>query len=92
MPDADLLRKIINMVGVPLAATSANFHGRPAPVKLQDVDGAFRSLVDHVIDTDLNSVGLPSTVIKIEGGVLRILREGAITKDEICSVVGDKFG
>ncbi len=92
MPDADLLRKIINMVGVPLAATSANFHGRPAPVKLQDVDKAFSSLVDHVIDTDLNSVGLPSTVIKIEGGVLRILREGAITKDEICSVVGDKFG
>jgi L-threonylcarbamoyladenylate synthase len=92
MPDADFLRKIINMVGMPLAATSANFHGRPAPAKLQDVNGAFRSLVDHVIEADLNSVGLPSTVIRIEGGVLRILREGAVTKDEISSLVGDKFG
>jgi L-threonylcarbamoyladenylate synthase len=91
MPDADFLRKIIKMVGVPLAATSANLHGQAAPAKLQDVNGAIRSLVDHVIDADLNSVGLPSTVIRIEGGALRILRNGAVTKDEIYTVVGDRF-
>jgi L-threonylcarbamoyladenylate synthase len=92
MPDSDLLRKIINMVGIPLAATSANFHGQTPPARLKDVDDGFITMVDHVIDFDLNSVGLPSTVVRVEGGVLRIFREGAITKDDIGSVVGDKFG
>jgi len=91
MPDADLLRKIIDMVGVPLATTSANFHGDVAPAKLEDVNKAFKSLVDHIIEYDLTPVGLPSTVIRIEGGVLKILRQGAVTKEEIYSVVGDRF-
>ncbi len=91
MPDVDFLRKIIDMVGVPLVTSSANFHGQEAPARLKDIDGALRAMVDHEIDFDLNPVGLPSTVVRIEGGVLKILREGAITKDDISSVVGDRF-
>ncbi len=91
MPDVDFLRKIIDMVGVPLATSSANFHGQVSAARLKDVDEGLRTMVDHVIELDLNPVGLPSTVVRIEGGVLKILREGAVTKDDISSVVGDRF-
>jgi L-threonylcarbamoyladenylate synthase len=91
MPDADFLRKIIDLVGAPIAATSANPHGRPAPERLEDISNSLRKQVDHVIDYEVKPIGLPSTVVKIEGGILRIMREGAITRDEISSVVGDKF-
>jgi L-threonylcarbamoyladenylate synthase len=91
MPDADFLRKIIDLAGYPLATTSANAHGRPAPSRLEEVSGSLRKLVDHVIDYELAPIGLPSTVVRIEGGNFRILRDGAITLDELSSVVGEKF-
>lgn len=90
MPDADVLRKIIDVVGVPLAATSANLHGHPAPARLGDVDAQLRKMADHVINIRLDVVGRPSTVVKIEGGILRVLREGAITRDEINEVLGER--
>jgi L-threonylcarbamoyladenylate synthase len=88
MPDSELLRKMIEVVGVPLAATSANFHGRPAPATLDAIDEPFRKMVDHIIDLDVKPIGQASTVVKVEGGSLRVYREGAVTKDEICQAVG----
>jgi L-threonylcarbamoyladenylate synthase len=88
MPDADYLRKIIDMIGVPIAATSANLHGQPAPGSLRDVDLQISKEADHMIDVKITSSGIPSTVVKIEGGLLRIIREGAVTSDEINAVVG----
>jgi L-threonylcarbamoyladenylate synthase len=91
MPDADFLRRIIDMVGAPIAATSANPHGHHAPARLEEVSGLLRKQVDHTIEYEVKPIGLPSTVVKIEGGILRIMREGAITRDEISGIVGDKF-
>lgn len=88
MPDVESLRRIIEMVGVPIAATSANLHGEPAPVILDDVQEAIRKHVDCVIDLEVVPNGLPSTVVKIEGGVLRVQREGSITEQEILDVAG----
>jgi L-threonylcarbamoyladenylate synthase len=89
MPDSELLRKIIDAVHVPLAATSANLHGRPAPAMLAAVDAPLRKIVDHIIELDVKPLGQASTVVKVEGGILRILREGAITREEICQVTGN---
>ncbi len=91
MPDSEFLRKIIDMVGAPLAATSANLHGRPAPAAMSDVSSSFRAMADHVIEFEMAPNGQPSTVVKIEGGILRVLREGAVTKREINDVIGDRF-
>jgi L-threonylcarbamoyladenylate synthase len=91
MPDVDLLRKIIEMIGAPIAATSANFHGRPAAVRLSDVDSAIKKKVDKIVDLEVAPSGLPSTVVTIEGGLLRVGREGAITRDEIYKATGIEF-
>jgi L-threonylcarbamoyladenylate synthase len=91
MPDSEVLRKIIDTVGVPLAATSANLHGQPAPSRMHDVSLYFRNEVDHVIEYDINPVSLSSTVISIEAGNLRIIREGAVTREDLHKVIGEKF-
>lgn len=87
MPDSDLMRKIIRMSGTPIAATSANFHGAPPPVSIESVDGRIVEKADYVLDLPIKGIGLPSTVIKIEAGEVKIIREGAISSEEINRVI-----
>ena len=91
MPDSEVLRKIIDKVGVPLAATSANLHGQPAPARMPEVSLYFRNEVDQVIEFEITPVSLASTVISIEAGNLRVIREGAVTKEDLYNAIGDRF-
>jgi tRNA threonylcarbamoyl adenosine modification protein (Sua5/YciO/YrdC/YwlC family) len=90
MPDTDFLRRIIDRVGVPLAATSANFHGQSAPAKLANVDKEMAKMANHIIDFEIRPSGNASTVVKIEGGHLKIIREGAISRQEILDIAGGR--
>jgi L-threonylcarbamoyladenylate synthase len=83
MPDFDLLRRIIEKAGVPLAATSANLHGKPPPKIMEDVEQSIVERVDCSVDLTTRIIGLPSTVVKLEAGEPRILREGAVSSGEI---------
>lgn len=90
IPDMDSLRKIIEMAGVPLAGTSANCHGLPAPGRMEEVDSSIVERVNGTFDIPANPLGLPSTVVRIAGGELTILREGAIPSREILDAVAEE--
>ena len=90
MPDVDSLRKIIEMAGVPLAATSANYHGRPAPGRMEEVDASIVNSVGSTFDIPARFIGLPSTVVKLEGGELKIIREGAIPSRDIYDAIAEE--
>lgn len=90
MPDVEFLRRIIEATGVPIAATSANYHGQPSPARLEDLAPGIKKSADHIIDFEVNPVGLASTVVKIEGGLVNVLREGTVTRAEILEAVGEK--
>ena len=67
-----------------VAAPSANFEGKPAPTTcaeaLKDLDG----LVDAAINGGPARIGLSSTVVDIsQSGKLQIVREGAVSKEDI---------
>lgn len=83
IPEPDLMRKIIKKVGTPIVATSANFHGDPPPAGIKDVRPEIAEMVDYVADLPIKGVGLPSTVVKLEAGEIRIIRKGAVSTDEI---------
>lgn len=87
MPDFDLLRKLIEIADVPLAATSANYHSKPAPKRIADVEASIVKKIDCVLDFPARLVGLPSTVVRLEAGEPTILREGAIPSKEIFETV-----
>lgn len=83
MPDNDILRQIIEKADVPIAATSANLHGMPTPKYMSDVDKTIVEQAECVLDLPARPVGLPSTVVRLEAGEPRILREGAIPSSDI---------
>ncbi len=91
LPDAAGLRRIIEMVGIPLAATSANVHGQPDATRLANVSRKIVKATDYTVDIPINPSGISSTVVKIEGGIVKILREGLITRAELKEVVGDRI-
>jgi len=74
-PGSEFLRAVIAAAEVPLVTTSANRPGGAAPARFEDC------LLDGVaLGIDAGPLpGLPSTVIRVDGSVVRVLRSGAVT-------------
>ena len=90
MPDHEVALKIIAAADTALACPSANISGEKAPqdflAAIKELDG----LVDLAIDADSVKLGVESTVVDLTVKPLRILRSGAINKEEIDGVVAKK--
>lgn len=85
-PSHPVARKLISLAGVPIAAPSANLSGKPSPTAAhhvaQDLDGR----VDMILDGGDCEIGLESTIVKLDGDRLTLLRPGGITYDALCMV------
>ncbi len=88
-PENVIARELIRLSGVPIAAPSANLSGSPSPTTarhvLEDMDGR----VDMIIDGGEADFGLESTILKIDGDELTLLRPGKITKAELDECAGE---
>jgi L-threonylcarbamoyladenylate synthase len=81
VPDHAALRDLIRESGVPWASTSANLSGMPALTDGGRAAREFEGLVDYIWDGGA-SLGRESSVVDASGPV-RILREGAISRERI---------
>lgn len=90
MPDHPFALALLRQAG-PLATTSANLSGMPSAVTAQDVLAQLNQRVDLIIDGGHCPGGVPSTVVDCTGADLRVLREGAITRAMLQTVLGDNF-
>ena len=85
-PAHPVAKRLIELAGVPIAAPSANLSGKPSPTcaahVAQDMDGR----VDMILDGGDCEIGLESTIVKIDGDSLTLLRPGGITYDALCMV------
>lgn len=73
--------------GGPLVAPSANRSGRPSPTTFADAVDETGASVGAALDGGRCDVGLESTVVALLD-VPRLLRPGAVTRDEIEAVIG----
>jgi len=73
---------ILGATGGGLAATSANRSGGPDPRTAREVVEALGGSVDLVLDGG-EAGGVPSTVVRVSGTRLEVLREGAIPAAEL---------
>jgi len=64
-----------------ITATSANLSGMTPAQDADAVARYFGDRIDIVIDGGPTPGGLPSTIVDVTGGEIRILREGAISKE-----------
>jgi len=81
MPKHKFALELIKKSGVPVAAPSANVSERPSGTHTQHIYEDLKDKVPLIVDAGTSSIGVESTVVKIEKNKIFILRPGAITKE-----------
>lgn len=87
-PDHPLAQALIRTAGRPLAAPSANRSGAVSPTRAEHVRESLGDRIDMILDGGPCPVGVESTIVKIEGGDIALLRPGGIAREEIETVAG----
>ena len=85
-PSHPVAHRLIELAGIPIAAPSANLSGKPSPTCAEDVICDLSGRVDMILDGGACDIGLESTIVKIDGDSLTLLRPGGITYDALCMV------
>ncbi len=87
VPGHDLARAVIEAVGSPLVAPSANRSGGVSPTRprhvLDDYDGAV-----PVLDGGPSAAGIESTIVSCLEGPVRLMRPGALPAERIERLMG----
>ena len=87
VPDHALARRLIAASGGGLPVTSANRSGEPDARTAEEVMAQLDGRIALVLDGGRTPGGLASTIVDCTGEHVKILREGAISEDEIGHVL-----
>ena len=86
MPLQSVAIELLREVG-PMAVSSANISGQAPPVSAVGARDQFGEAVQTYLDGGTSQVGTPSTILDISGPTPVILREGAVTPQQIGEVL-----
>ncbi|MFK7817873.1 MAG: L-threonylcarbamoyladenylate synthase [Planctomycetaceae bacterium] len=86
MPDHAMTREVIRTAGVPIAAPSANLFGRISPTTAAHVEEQLADRVDYILDGGPCSVGVESTVVRVQTDEAIVLRPGGLTLEALREV------
>ncbi len=79
VPDEPFLLEVLESVGQPVMASSANIAGDKAPVKLEEISQEIIQHVSLAVEAGPTKLSQESTVVELEDDNIKILREGLIT-------------
>jgi L-threonylcarbamoyladenylate synthase len=91
VPAQDAARAVLEAVGRPIAAPSANRSGHVSPTTAAHVLADLGDAIDAVLDAGPCPVGVESTIIACLGGQPRLLRPGGVTREAAEAVIGGKL-
>jgi len=83
VPGSEVARALCRAAGGAIVSTSANPAGGPPPVAAGALDAGLLARIDGVLDAGPTPGGLPSTVVRVDGGRLTLLRDGAVPFAEL---------
>jgi L-threonylcarbamoyladenylate synthase len=89
MPDHELAREFLKACKTPVVAPSANLSGKPSPTTWDAVYEDLNGRIDCILQGEQTMVGLESTVVDCTAAVPLVLRSGAITLEQLQSVVSE---
>ena len=81
--DNRIALSLVRESGVPVTSTSANLSGHASASCVEEVLGELDGKIDMVIDGGSLDSSVPSTVVDLTKGDLRILREGKVSRADI---------
>ncbi|MBI2870320.1 MAG: threonylcarbamoyl-AMP synthase [Candidatus Omnitrophica bacterium] len=88
VPSDRVSRALVELVGHPVLATSANVSGARPAVTADEVPPALAERADFFLDAGRTVFGGPSTVLDLTEARPRILREGVLSRAEIEEKLG----
>jgi L-threonylcarbamoyladenylate synthase len=88
IPAHPVARALIEALGRPIAAPSANRSGRVSPTTAAHVQAQLGPRIAAIIDSGPSSVGLESTIIDLSGPTPTLLRPGGIALETLESAIG----
>ncbi|HTK39085.1 MAG TPA: L-threonylcarbamoyladenylate synthase [Pyrinomonadaceae bacterium] len=89
MPRNRIAREFLTACGVPVAAPSANLSGRPSPTSWEAVFEDLNGRIDCILQGETTEIGLESTVVDCTKETPTVLRPGAVSIEQLRSVVRD---
>lgn len=88
MPADDVALALLRRTG-PLAVSSANLSGQDSAVTAQQAVDYFGDKVAVYLDAGPSAGGTASTIVDATSSPMRILRHGALRREQLAEVVGD---
>ena len=82
-PDCDATRRMLKAARVPVLAPSANMSGKPPATSAQEVLAVFEGLITAVLDGGPAPLRKSSTVVRVLGNEVAIIRAGALSEEQI---------
>ncbi len=87
-PRHDIAQALIQEVDRPLAAPSANRSGAVSPTTAEHVRTSLGDRVDMVLDGGPCPVGVESTILRIDGDSVFLLRPGGVSRNDLKAFLG----
>jgi len=88
-PAGEAVRSVLQHCQFPLAAPSANLSGRPSPTRAGHVEHTLGGRIAAILDGGQTTIGIESTVIDLRSERPKLLRPGAISNDDLRSIIGE---
>lgn len=92
IPNHPVCLDLVTQVGRPLAVTSANLSGRPAPTTAQAVAEQLGDRIPLILDGGPSQIELPSSIVDLSASPPRLLRQGRLTLDMLREYLPDLTG
>lgn len=77
-PGDEWLRKIISECGAPVFSTSVNRSGEPVLDTIEGITAEFSGEANLIVDDGDKKGALPSTLVTLENGKVKVLRQGSV--------------
>lgn len=85
------VQDVITALDRPIAAPSANTSGRISPTSAKAVADDLGGRIDLILDAGPCGVGVESTIVKVEGDRVCLLRPGGLAAEDIEAALGRKL-
>lgn len=87
-PKHPLLGQLLQTLGRPVAAPSANLYGQLSPTAATHVFSQLNGRIPYILDGGACNEGLESTIIGLENEQVVVYRYGSITPEDLSTVLG----
>ncbi|MFT7072873.1 L-threonylcarbamoyladenylate synthase [Patiriisocius sp. Uisw_017] len=88
IPNHPVTLSLLKQISFPLAAPSANPFNRISPTSSLHVEAYFKENISMILEGGACKNGIESTIIGFENNEAILYRQGAISKEEIESIIG----